>query len=356
MSKHKGWRMRADGKTFRAEVWLPHAKRYWSKSFAKASEAKAWAITETGKVIGALDPSAVIGPRRASTRDIAEAYLLSLTARNRSPSHLANVKRTLAALERQVPDLLHAGAGAAIERWLDGYAASAGTRNRMLTETRALMRWAIKRDLIEKDPSRAMERFTKEAFLKPLFTIDELRTLFFHEHDYRRRFVVMTYLGLRSDEAAALLGRNIERSGNVALIRKCAGHRLKRNKERIVPLQEEMLLLVPSVGPDEPVCPVIDSSGSRAFRAFLRSAGVPIEGRTPHSCRHTYASIMVATGIPDQLLKGYMGHESTQTTAGYTSQATRYVHAVEHWGRGKLRICEGFHSLLKRNCAADQGH
>lgn len=60
--------------------------------------------------------------------------------------------------------------------------------------------------------------------------------------------------------------------------------------------------------------------------------------RTPHSCRHTYAGLMTATGVPGALLGAYLGHSSADTTAIYTKLAGRYAQAVGAWGRGEFRL------------------
>ena len=39
-----------------------------------------------------------------------------------------------------------------------------------------------------------------------------------------------------------------------------------------------------------------------------------LEGITPHSARHTYASLMIAAGVNAKALSEFMGHSSTQIT------------------------------------------
>ena len=91
-------------------------------------------------------------------------------------------------------------------------------------------------------------------------------------------------------------------------------------------------------GPDGQVAPIIDPNLRRSFPAYLTACGVPIEDRTPHSCRHTYAGFMTATGVPTALLAAYMGHASAATTFGYAQAAARHVQAVAGWPRGEFRL------------------
>lgn len=103
-----------------------------------------------------------------------------------------------------------------------------------------------------------------------------------------------------------------------------------------------MLLLAARPGdPDKRkglVCPPLCASRGRDFRRFLKRATIPLDGRTPHSCRHTYAGLMTATGVPSILLATYLGHAATATTAGYSSMAAQYVTQVEGWARGQFRL------------------
>jgi integrase len=213
----------------------------------------------------------------------------------------------------------------------------------MLVEVRALCGWALKRDLIEKDPTRAIERATQPDKLKAQFTVAELVHLLAlptPDPAWRKRFALMLYAGLRDDEAAALTWSDVDVSGRVIKIRKHVGHRLKRGKERIVELQRELAQILGESGSGK-VAPVIDQHNARrGCDGFLADCGIPKAGRSPHSCRHTYAALMTATGVAGFMLADLMGHSSQATTAGYARLARQHSRAVEGWQRGEFSLLD----------------
>lgn len=353
MGEHKGWFVRLDKRSgrHRGSVWLPSARRYKSKTWDKPAQAKQWAMGEAAKIL--QGETVDTGARVA---DLRTAYLDSLTARGRSASHMANVSRTLDGLERVAPDLAAPKAAAAIERWLDDADVAAATRNRMLVEVRALVRWAQRRDRLVKDPTRAIERASVPAGLRAMFSLDEAaRLLALPTPDpvMHRRVAILLLAGLRSDEAAALLWRDIDLVGGTILVRKREGYRLKRGRERIVPLQPMLRSILGEPGaPDAQVSPLGTfrygpKGDDRAYRdanfrnlmpLYVQACGVEVAGRSAHSCRHCYAGLMTATGVPGALLSAYLGHTSAGTTMLYTRMAARYVGAVSGWPRGELRV------------------
>lgn len=342
MGEHKGYRLRLDasGKT-RAEVWEPERQRYRSRSFKDPKEAKAWAKAEAaGVLVGKPEPA--LEEAQQSTAKLAESYLKNLKARGRSDSHMANVRHTLKGVEATTPSLATKDAGASIEAFLDNTRVSPASRNRMLVEIRALCRWAIRRDLLVKDPTRAIERTTVGQYLRPQFTVSELVRLLWlptPSPAWHRRFALLAYAGLRADEADALTWADVDLAGKVLLVRHHKGHRLKRGRERIVPLQPALAAVLGTPGaPHAQVAPLPDINDRRGMAKFLEAHGVPVNGRSPHSCRHTYAGIMTATGVPSGLLGAYLGHSSAATTLLYVKMASLHVSSVDGWKRGEYRI------------------
>jgi integrase len=157
------------------------------------------------------------------------------------------------------------------------------------------------------------------------------------DHPRQRWVALMLLAGLRSDEAAALTWDDIQ--GGHLYVRKHAGYRLKRGKERLVPLQGRLAEILGPAGTGT-VAPLPGARSTvqmgRHFRAFLTHCCLEPRGRTPHSCRHTYGAMLIATGCPDILVKAYMGHESVATTADYAKAAPLHVEAVKGWGMGNL--------------------
>ncbi len=298
-------------------------------------------MESAGVTVGTPSPD-ISAAGRCLTSTVVEAYTKNLRARGRSESHLANISATLDGLQTALVDLGDQRAGTAIETWLDGLKVAPATRNRRLVEVRGLCRWAMRRDLVGKDPTRAIDTATVPDSLRPQFTITELihiLALPTPSPAMHRRFAIMALAGLRSDEAAALQWQDIDLASGVILVRARTGFRLKRGKERIVPLQNLLRSLLGEPGPaSETIAPLGDSNMRREFPRFLRSCGIPIALRTAHSCRHSYAGMMTATGVPGPLLSAYLGHTSAATTMIYTQLSARYAQATDGWQRGELRL------------------
>lgn len=344
--------------------------RYRTKIFDKLQQAEDWAEREAGAI--RFGGAAPVG--RCLTAQAAADYLKHLESKGRSKSHRDNVRRTLDAVAAVVPDLTASEAGYGIGAWLDTLTCAPASRNRQLVEVRGLVRWLMRWRRLAHDPTAPLQRVGEDRPLKPQFAADEVVRLLARptpDPSMHRRVALMLLAGLRDDEAAALRWRDLDLVGGSLLVRKVEGRRLKRNKERIVPLQPALRAILGEIGepptfpaydaamapemakprardeaaarrrgtgPDGQVAPIIDRNLRRSFPAYLQACGIAVEDRTPHSCRHTYAGLMTATGVPTALLAAYMGHGSAVTTFGYAQASARHTRAVEGWPRGVLLV------------------
>ena len=249
MGEHKGWTVAPLGTgKWLARVKVPGVGRYQSRSFPAAEKRRAveWAQTEAAVRRLGVDPRR---PNGVPTLPVVRDYVARLRDLRRSESHAADVERRLVQLAEAVPDLAAPGATDAIERWLRALAAggdgaaplSPATRNKILVQVRGCCRWAVRRGKLAVDPTGALDRVSVPSPLPPVFTFAELRLLLGQVDDpYHRLFAVMVYTGLRAQEAASLHWEDIDWGGGVVLVKLRAGVRIKREKERLVPLQPEL--------------------------------------------------------------------------------------------------------------------
>jgi integrase len=241
----------------------------------------------------------------------------------------------------------------AIERWLNEATAknARATRNRWLVTVRGLARWALRRRRLERDPTDTLERASVPEYLRPQFTVEEMRKCLDKDEwkvvrkgnskrdPYHLLFAVLAYTGLRFQEAAHLRWEDIDWSGRVVMVRLAAGGRVKRQRERLVPLQSELAeILTPLRQESGHLFTGREWNPTRGFANFVKRAGVAVDGRSPHSLRHSYAGMMTATGVPGTLVGAYLGHTSAATTMIYTKLSTRYVASVASWPRGDLKL------------------
>jgi integrase len=344
----QGWRVVERGDSLQAWAWDPVARRYRFKTYAMgcANEARAWAQDTHAKFRLQIDS---VGPRGLATTEVASTWLRHLTDRGRVEKHRHDCGVVLAHFAKAVPDLAAGGVEGHISDWWQGLAApdkdgvptrSAATRNRYLVVVRAAVGHAVEAGLLRRSPLAHLYPATPDQRLKPQFTVDELRLLLSKDSDpYHRRFALLIYAGLRSQEAVGLDWADVDWGGRVLAVRLDRGTKVKRRKERLVPLLDELAdILRPVQQASGPIAGGGLANLGRGFDRFLERHGVPIAGRSPHSCRHSFAGMMTATGLPSLLLRAYLGHDSEATTSGYASMATRYVAAVEGWPRGQFKL------------------
>jgi integrase len=359
MGKHTGFRVVQEGGRWRG--FYRHGRKYRSQSWDTEDQAAAWAMARAAEQLApGQAPAGIrlpVARPSAITTELTKTYLKAMDTKRRALSHQSNVKHTLGMLAEAVPDLAAQDAHRLIDDWMERLqiervgrhkrkkrqAPSPGYRNRVIAEVRAFCRWLVKKEYLTEDPSRLLERASVDRPIKDQFSVDEVRQLCAPcaDHPRQRRVALMLLAGLRSDEAAALTWADI--SGGMIYIRKHTGFRLKRGRERIVPVQAALAVILGEPGDTaDPVAPLrgINSTTQhgRHFRLFLASCGIPVGKRTPHSCRHTYGALMTATGVPSILLQAYMGHRSVATTSDYARAAPLHVAAVAGWTMGTLLV------------------
>lgn len=358
MGTHKGWRIRREPRSGRWRGAVRIGGGYRTRTFDDAAAARAWARQEAALVQVGTPSLAVLLPRGGDgTAVLTAGYIADLTARNRSPSHCRDALLILTGLAAACPQLQAADASERIERWLAhlesngrgrGYAGpvSPARRNKYLTVVRGLCRWAMDRDRLERDPCRAIRTAAVPDYMKPQPTIDEARALARSDQGTAawRWALLMLYAGLRSDEARLIRWGDIDWSGGALQIVLASGANIKRERERLVPIQPELeLLLRPRAGGGgDAVCGLSPCNLRRHWAGVLTRAGIERSDLTPHSLRHAYAGMLTATGEPTALVGAYLGHSEASTTLGYVKLAARYVAGARGWPRGELHLLDGW--------------
>jgi integrase len=291
------------------------------------------------------------------TADAVRDYLLELKSLGRAEGTLKDLAVILGAFATALPRLDDPQAESLVEAWLNtltssgkgrggkGERVSPGRRNKYLVCTRALCRWAMRRRKLTVDPTADLRMATLNDRLKPQFTVAELRLLLGGKDSMTRRWVLLMALcGLRADEARCMRWCDCDWLGGILMVRLASGGKIKRGRERIVPVQpglrEALEPFTDTKHPERAIAGLGKCNLNRAWDDYLVPRNITQNGRTPHSCRHTYAGLMTATGVPTALVGAYLGHSSAQTTMGYTRLAARYAQdpEVKTWARGELPI------------------
>ncbi len=210
---------------------------------------------------------------------------------------------------------------------------SASTINRNLSALRSFYRFALKRELVKKDPAHAVTGPKKSKPLPQFLREGEMdRLLDGLEWDgsfnnVRARTILLLFYeaGLRRSELIGLDDKDIDFE---AAQLKVTG---KRNKQRIVPFGAELAETLKDYKAKRQ-----EEFGETSGALFLSDKGERISGaqvyqivrkylsmvtslkkRSPHVLRHTFATAMLNNGAGLETIKSLLGHESVSTTEIY---------------------------------------
>ena len=206
--------------------------------------------------------------------------------------------------------------------------------NRRLSALRSFYRFALARKLVDKDPvhgvtgpkkGRPLPQFLKENEMDRLLDTESWTESF---EDVRDRTVIMTFYetGIRLSELIGLDDSMVDFSNRQL---KVTG---KRNKQRVIPFGEELLVTFRDYMKcrDKEVnrqseALFVSAKGQRMTSSQVREAVrknlskvCTLKKRTPHVLRHTFATAMLNNKAGIESVKKLLGHESLSTTEIYT--------------------------------------
>ena len=206
--------------------------------------------------------------------------------------------------------------------------------NRRLSALRSFYRFALARKLVDKDPvhgvtgpkkGRPLPQFLKENEMDRLLDAESWTESF---EDVRDRTVIMTFYetGIRLSELIGLDDSMVDFSNRQL---KVTG---KRDKQRVIPLGEELLATLrdymkcrnKEVNRQSEAL-FVTARGQRMTSSQVREAVrknlskvCTLKKRTPHVLRHTFATAMLNNKAGIESVKKLLGHESLSTTEIYT--------------------------------------
>jgi len=224
-----------------------------------------------------------------------------------------------------------------IRRWMEEMmdkGNSATSIKRRLSALRTFYRYALSRQLVEKDPaygvkgpkpSKPLPQFLRETEVDQL--LDETAWEADFTHVRARTIILLFYeTGMRLAELMGLDDGDVDfQQGQV----KVTG---KRNKQRIIPFGEEMgeeLQKYIRLRNEKVACATdalfVTKDGQRMNRDQIRydvkkniSRVSTLKKRTPHVLRHTFATAMLNHEAGLESVRKLLGHESVKTTEIYT--------------------------------------
>ena len=224
-----------------------------------------------------------------------------------------------------------------VRRWMEAMMDRgnvASSVNRRLSALRSFYRYALRRNLVEKDPVRGIQgpkrkrplpQFLKETEMDRL--LDENMWTDCYKDVLARTIIVTFYeTGIRISE---LIGLNDKDVDYINCEIKVTG---KRDKQRIIPFGDELsetLISYQHRRNAEMKCEseafFRTEKGERVTDALVRqivktnlSKVSTLKKRSPHVLRHTFATAMLNHEAGLESVKKLLGHESLSTTEIYT--------------------------------------
>ncbi len=259
-----------------------------------------------------------------------------------SPATAAVYRRDVAALGDWAAELGIDAPGGLTRRhlrawlaWLIDQGYARRTIARKASSARRYFAWALRRGLVEADPTVGLQAPAGDGRLPRVLRSEEIEVLLDNprpaiadddEHRRLRDDALLELLygsGLRVSELCGLTAADVDRS--LALVRVLG----KGNKERLVPLSEPSLTAVNAwiergrsvlVGPESRDALFLNLVGRpmtpRDVRRVLdRRAAAPVN---PHALRHTYATHLLDGGADLREVQELLGHADLGSTQIYT--------------------------------------
>ena len=212
------------------------------------------------------------------------------------------------------------------------------TINRKLSCLRSFYKYAVGRGLLEKNPMEGIGSMKKDRMLPSFLTAGDLHVvtdeLTFAEDFFgcRERLIVVILAGtgMRRSE---LISLEID---NVNLREKNIKVRGKRDKERIIPINDYLVLMIQEymelreakiseLGVEDEGWLVIDNEGKKSYpmliyRIVRKVLGMVISQnkKSPHILRHTFATLLLNNGADINSVKELLGHAGLAATQIYT--------------------------------------
>lgn len=346
----RGWNIQRSGTRWRVRVSDPHTAARESKTFDTKADAAGWAETRRSQFI--LHQATA---SRFPFDELAKEYMDDVRRRCRSADHIEEVQRIVDMVrEAGVKNLAAPGVVPLISSLIAnlktraGLKASPKTRNNALTKIKAIANFAVRRDYLIKNPFMSLKKERAPVKDKPVFTLDELGRLVDPSrsaHPFYKPFCCMLYTGFRQGEMRHLQWDWFLWEDERIVVRFSDDFITKSGRERITRLMHELKeIMQPEGDMRGPVFPELIHADralvKQRFESFLWHCDVPIDGRTPHSCRHTWTSLMLASGENQILVQQYAGHDDKAMTGHYAKQQDFYLARVRQagWERGQLRL------------------
>ena len=219
-----------------------------------------------------------------------------------------------------------------------------GTVRRRIGALSSLCRYLVAEGEMLSNPCLDLALPKKRRRLPSVLTLEEARRMLAASEEHRnvtlafrnRAIVgVLLYCGLRRAEVLELKVGDVDLKAGWLKVRQGKGM-----KDRLIPLLAEARELIadwlefrPEVDHDylftgKQRMPLCVNSFIRMFKTVKEKAGLAREGVTPHTLRHTFASLLLQAGCDLVSIKEMLGHADLATTSIYLHVSAPHLQAA----------------------------
>lgn len=314
--------------------WYDDHRRMRARSFRTKREAEQWQTTVDHELREGVYRDRALG--QTTFADVAEEWLATRT--DITPTSRYTYR---GALNRHLLPRWGAVAVARIRRqdiatWFAGFQGRLSPRSvigihRVFS---MVLGWAMETDRIATNPARGLPLPRPDADRHVFLTHAEVDALANAAEGYRTMILTLAYTGLRFGEAAALRVASVDLDARrLTVSHAWAGGNTgtpylstpKNHERRRVGLPLFLVAELAEVIGGRPseawlfVSPrgvVLDlpNWNRRVFAPAVRRAGLGDRGLTPHSLRHTAASLAIAAGADVKVVQTMLGHKDAAMT------------------------------------------
>ena len=197
-----------------------------------------------------------------------------------------------------------------------------------------LSKYAMERDIIQKNYAQFIKLPKAEKCEKQIFTAKEVEILFKNRWKKTAQIILtFIYSGMRIEELFSIETKNVYLADRYMI----GGEKTAAGRNRIIPIHEKIYPFIESwYNPDNKYLLTNSKGGKknarnfreREFYPFLEEIGIisktdKTRRLTPHSTRHTFASMMVQADAKPELLQKIIGHENYETTVDIYTHFTK---------------------------------
>ena len=277
-------------------------------------------------------------PKRIELADAIERYLSHGASKGLRPSTLTRYRMLLGVFEafakakgirflNQV-NLLLVEAYLAAEKEAGG--ADKTLENRA-TVVKQLFKWAVQRELLDRDPLTGLKLGTAKAKPQPCFDLAQVEMILEASGEpYRSLFEVLAFSGMRIGEAVWLTWDDVDFARGFIHIRPKDDWVPKHGRTRVFPMHERVRAVLeqlprshrwvipsrPGKGPQQNGGQLEPRHTLYELKRVLDKLG--LKGKQ-HSFRHFFISHCANSGVPPFLLIKWVGHANVKTVMSYYS-------------------------------------